>query len=394
MNAWIAKILLFVLSIILICFTIERRSSTPISVVEYTNLPGWSATALIPSLITFRKSCTVLLHASQQNTFAIGKLQWTSTDWWPVCHAAKRLQLSKLTEAQVQRFFQHWLQPYKIQQKDQKPGLFTGYYSPVFQGSLKPTKQYSVPIFAYPDNLIRLDAGIFDSALKDKHWWGQVVAGKFVPYASRYAIRHGALDTHAQVLVWLKSHIDRLFLEIQGSGTIQLSDKTELGLGYAGQNGLPYTPIGRVLVSKGLMSKQQVSMQNIRAYLQHHPHDMLRIIDKNRSFVFFKIVPRSMALGAQGINLTPGYSLAVDPHWVPLGVPIWLNTQYTDQHGKLQSLQRLMVAQDTGGAIKGIVRGDIYWGRSKRAAVIAGHMQSHGTYWLLLPHVLSRKLHS
>src|SRR5262249_15594426 len=146
------------------------------------------------------------------------------------------------------------------------------------------------------------------------------------PYHRREAINNGALKDKAPVLVWVNSHIDRLFLEIQGSGMVKLTDGRKLYLGYAGENGASYTPVGKNLIERGIMTKENASMQRIRAWLEAHPEDILPVTNTNHSFVFFRILKHSAALGAQGINLTAGYSLAVDRKWIPLGTPLWLDT--------------------------------------------------------------------
>jgi len=215
---------------------------------------------------------------------------------------------------------------------------------------------------------------------------GRIEKGKVVPFYNRAAINKGALRHQAPVLVWVNSHIDRLFLEIQGSGVVKLPNGEKLYLGYEAENGATYTPIGKVLVNRGVLTKEKASMQSIRAYLEAHPDKIESIINENSSFVFFRVLQHSAAMGAQGIELTAGYSLAVDRKWIPLGTPLWLSTTHPDAESDEQHLlQRLMIAQDTGGAIRGQVRGDVFWGYGKKATNIAGLMKNEGHYWLLLP---------
>ena len=171
-----------------------------------------------------------------------------------------------------------------------------------------------------------------------------------------------------------------------------MPDGGNLYVGYSAENGAPYTAIAKVLIDKGVMTKDNASMQHIRKYLESHPSQIDNVLNKNKSFVFFKAQKAKDALGSQGVPLTPGYSLAIDKKWVPMGAPIWLNTTSPDKKAeKDNKFQRLMVAQDTGGAIKGMVRGDVYWGAGEKATTIAGMMKNKGHYWLLLPHhVLDR----
>ena len=182
-------------------------------------------------------------------------------------------------------------------------------------------------------------------------------------------------------------------MEIQGSGIIALDNGSRLAVGYIGENGAPYTAIAKVLIDQGVMTRDNASMQHIRSYLDAHPEKIDPVLNQNKSFVFFTTLRNGSALGAQGVALTPGYSMAVDHKWVPYGVPIWLDTTRPDEISDQQNLfQRLMVAQDTGGAIKGVVRGDVYWGAGERATAIAGKMKNQGHYWLLLPRNLLPQL--
>lgn len=175
-------------------------------------------------------------------------------------------------------------------------------------------------------------------------------------------------------------------MEIEGAGVIQLPDGKNMYLGYAGENGAPYTSIGGVLIKKGIMTRDKASRNAIARYLENHPGKMNAILHQNKSFVFFQDVKQPMALGARGTALTPGYSLAIDNKWIPLGAPLWLSTRKPDLKKEADTqFRRLMIAQDTGGAIRGLVRGDIYWGFGKKAAFLGEHMKNEGRYWLLLP---------
>lgn len=195
------------------------------------------------------------------------------------------------------------------------------------------------------------------------------------------------------MIAWIHSPAERLFLEIEGSGVIQLPNGENIYLGYAGENGAPYTSIAKIMINKGIMNRHNASKAAIIRYLEKHPEKAKSIIQKNKSFVFFEDLKEPMALGAQGMALTPGYSLAVDKKWIPLGAPLWLDTKRPDKKDQAneKQFQRLMIAQDTGGAIRGFMRGDIYWGSGKLATFLGEHMKNEGHYWLLLPkNILSR----
>jgi membrane-bound lytic murein transglycosylase A len=212
-----------------------------------------------------------------------------------------------------------------------------------------------------------------------------------VPYHSRAEIEGGALAGRELELLWVDDAIAKFFLQIQGSGQVRLDDGRVVRVGYATQNGHPYRAIGRDLIEIGALTRDEVSLQTIRAWLQAHPRDAAAIMARNRSYIFFQEHPELAAadgpLGAQGVPLTAGRSLAVDRRYVPLGVPLWLETSVPAPEGPAP-LRRLMVAQDTGGAIKGVVRGDVFWGGGERAEAVAGRMKSTGRYAVLLPRAL------
>jgi membrane-bound lytic murein transglycosylase A len=212
---------------------------------------------------------------------------------------------------------------------------------------------------------------------------GKVVNGRLKPYYSRQAIRNGALDIHTKPILWLKSDIDAFFLHIQGSGRISLSDGSELRLGYAGHNGHTYVPIGRHLIKSGAIKKKDISLQSIKRWLIENPQQKYSLMDLNNSYIFFRIIKGDGPIGAQGVTLTAGRSLAVDRKFLPLGMPIWLNADYLDENGQL--LQRLMISQDTGGAIKGVIRGDVFWGSGQKGLALAGPMKAKGEFYVFLP---------
>ena len=263
------------------------------------------------------------------------------------------------------------------------------------KGSFTRSEAFNIPLYELPKDLVTANLQLFSSDLKSsKPLVGRLEGSQIVPYYTRAQIRKGAIKHKAKVLVWVHNPIDRLFLEIQGSGIIELEDGKKMYIGYNGQNGRPYTSIAGVLIKKGVMTKQNASMQGIRQYLQDHPAEMDEVINHNQSFIFFRQLSLNAALGSQGVALTPGYSLAIDKQWIPLGVPLWLSTSRPDSQnaGINKPFHRLMVAQDTGGAIKGKVRGDVFWGGGNKATFIAGHMKNEGRYWLLLPRSALSKL--
>lgn len=400
-NGFLMKLKSIFLTLLLcIFFIIHWHGKTPKDTINdqmtnlketsFSHLPGWSKANTLTSLHAFQASCRTFLKQPPDMLVGNDLLKLKAKDWHPVCQIALALQTSSKEEARV--FFQTWFKPVEFNNGKPMTGLFTGYYFPTIPGSLVKTDKYSVPIYGLPNDRVILRLRDFDVNLPNKTLVGHIKKGQMVPYFVRKEITAGALEGSAAILAWVKSPIDRLFIEIQGSGILDLPDGKKLVLGYAGGNGAPYTAIGRVLIEKGVMTRDSASMQRIRAYLEAHPNEIEPVINQNQSFVFFRVLEQKGALGAQGLLLTPGYSLAVDQGFIPLGTPIWLKTTRPDEHtNATHPFSRLMVAQDTGGAIRGAVRGDIYWGEGARATEIAGKMKDTGRYWLLLPKTVISK---
>lgn len=361
----------------------KREGLVPTS---WQQLPGFKNSDLKHSLSAFKHSCSTFLKQQPNNAVGTESIPLTAGDWVDACKAANKLK--NPSSDKIRTFFKSWFKPVAFYENNQpKKGLFTGYYLPTLKGSLTKTKKYHVPIYAVPNNLITLDLGDFSSKLKNKTVIARIQDDKILPYHTREAINQGKIKKNAKIIAWVSSRIDRLFLDIQGSGVIELPNGKFLYVSYEKENGRPYTALAQVFIDKGLMTRDNASMQRIRKYLKAHPKEMDTFLHKNKSFVFYRKLKDDNISGAQGVTLTSGYSLAVDRKWIPLGTPLWLNTTHPskDDPNKEQRLQRLMVAQDTGGAIKGPVRGDVYWGGGDDAYTVAGHMKNHGHYWLLIP---------
>ncbi|MBI2786805.1 MAG: MltA domain-containing protein [Legionella longbeachae] len=333
--------------------------------VPFEELPGWDKADVKKSLLAFQLSCKTFLKQKPSHATGSKIIKLKARDWHPACKAA--LALDSISENNARSFFEKWFHPLELEQKKPVHGLFTGYYMPQLKGSLEKTSTYSTPIYGLPK-------------------------GKYATYYTREQIDNGVLKKKAAVIAWIHSPAERLFLEIEGSGVIQLTNGEKIYLGYAGENGAKYTSIGKVLIDRGIMTKHNASKAAIMRYLDSHTKQANNLIHKNKSFVFFEILKKPFAVGAQDMALTPGYSLAIDKKWIPLGAPLWLDTKRPDVEQNNEKLfQRLMIAQDTGGAIRGFMRGDIYWGSGKIAAFLGEHMKNEGHYWLLLPkHIFNR----
>ncbi len=317
---------------------------------------------------------------------AVGGL---ARDWREPCAALDTVPASDDTMARAA--LERWFVPYAATNNGDPKGLFTGYYEPELRGSRTRTGRFTVPLFGRPADLITVDLGLFREELRGQRIAGRVRDGALRPYPSRAEIVDGALAAAPGgplELVWVDDAIDAFFLEIQGSGRVVLEDGSLMRVGFAAQNGHPYFAIGRELVARGALSREQVSMQSIRAWLAANPDEARAVMNKNPSFVFFRPLPPAASaddgpLGSEGVPLTPGRSLAVDRAHLAMGLPLWLDAE--DPLEPARRLQRLFVAQDTGGAIRGPVRGDVFWGSGADAAERAGRMRSAGRYWILLP---------
>lgn len=357
---------------------------------SYAQLPSWGTQSLQQSLSAFRISCKAFLKQDPNKWIGTKDISLQVKDWLPACKAA--MSIEPLSPRAAQDFFQTWLTPVEFYKHKPVHGLFTGYYMPLLQGSLVKTAKYHVPIYTLPSNLVTVDVGAFKPKLKNIRIVGRLEGTKLVPFYTREEINKGAIHKQAHVLLWLTNPMDRVFLEIEGSGVVELDNGKRVYIGYAGENGAPYISIAGVLIKEGILTPDTASSQQIKQYLASHPSEIDRVLNQNKSFIFFRELPSKSAMGAQGVALTPGYSLAVDRQWIPYGTPIWLNTAIPSKNkNSTIPFNRLMVAQDTGGAIRGAVRGDIFWGAGEKASFIANHMRDQGRYWLLLPrHITER----
>lgn len=359
---------------------------------SFDQLPEWETTPVKPSLTAFRLSCKTFLKQSPDKWVGNEHIPIQVKDWQPACRAA--MTTDESSEKAVKHFFKTWFTPVEFYQGKPIRGLFTGYFMPLLRGSMTKTIKYNIPIYGLPSNLVTANLGLFKADLQNRKIVGRLVANQLVPFYTREEINQGAIHSHAPVLFWIDNPMERVFLEIEGSGVVDLTDGHRIYVGYAGENGAPYTSIASVLIKKGVLTRNTASSQNIKQYLDEHPKEIDEVLNQNKSFVFFNHLKTDAALGAQGVELTPGYSLAVDPKWIPYGTPAWLSTTTPIENSQnKEPFNRLMIAQDTGGAIRGTVRGDVFWGAGEKAYYMANHMQEKGRYWLLLPQHIAAALH-
>lgn len=331
------------------------------------------------ALPALKLSCGQLLRQTDDRPVGPDGMAGKVSDWRAACGAVQAA-----TPATARAVLEKEFQPYEVRGKDGTAGLYTGYYEPELRGSRRREGPYQTPLYRKPDDLVTVELVDFRADWKGERIGGRVVDGRLRPYPDRAAIEGGAIAGRGLEMVWVDDAIDAFFLHIQGSGRVKLPDGKIMRVGYAAQNGRPYNAIGRDLIRRGALTPETVSMQTIQAWLEKNPTEAKAVMNGNPSFVFFRELQGEGPLGAQNLPLTPGRSIAVDPKFMPLGAPVFLDITLPD--GK--PMRRLMVAQDTGGAIRGAVRADVFWGAGEAAADLAGKMKQPGRYFLLLPKAL------
>jgi membrane-bound lytic murein transglycosylase A len=340
----------------------------PFAVSKWEMLPDWQATDLLPSWPAFLQSCRALKN---------------KPGWQVACLRAG--ELAQPDNAALRAFFEEQFTPYQVFNPDGSPqGLVTGYYEPKLTGSRVMTERFRYPLYAAPDDLLIIDLGEVYPQLKDLRLRGRLQGNRVVPYYNRAEIDGGKAALQGRELFWVDNAVELFFLQIQGSGRIELPDGSLVKVGYAEQNGHPYISIGRKLVEMGELRIEEASMQGIKQWAEQNPAKLDALLAQNPSYVFFRELPNGLSapLGALGVPLTEAYSLAVDARTIPLGAPVFLATTYPNS---AEPLNRLMLAQDTGGAIRGAVRADFFWGFGELAGAQAGRMKQTGQMWVLFP---------
>lgn len=351
--------------------------------VTYQEIPNWRGDDIRAVLDVFLASCKRIVRRPADEAFGNDPRTGRVSDWIRICEdAASQTTASRDV---IHYFFESRFQPYQVRVSGDPEGLFTGYFEAELDGSWQAGGPFTIPIYARPDDLIAADLGEFRDEWEGTSIAGRLVDGRYVPYHSRAEINAGALTGRGLEILWVDDAIDAFFLHIQGSGRIRLQNGTSVRVGYAGRNGHRYVPIGRELIGMGVLTSDTVSMQSIRAWLDAHPLAAADIMNRNPSYIFFRVLEEQAPVGAQGVPLTPERSLAVDTRYVPLGTPVWLSTRDPRDPKRKTPYRRMLIAQDTGSAIKGGVRGDVYWGSGQAAAAAAGVMKEPGVYYILLP---------
>lgn len=345
-----------------------KPAEKPLQPADWGDLPGWGDDDPGAAFAALVASCRSLERQEQ---------------WKPVCASAR--ELSDNSTPALRAWFEAKFRPWALVNPDgTRTGLITGYYEPILKGSRRQARGYAHPVFGPPEDMIVVELAELYPELKHLRLRGRLEGRKLIPYYSRSEWTPQESKRSPEALLWIDDAIDLFFMQIQGSGQVQLTDGSRVRLNYADQNGHPYRSIGRWLIERGEIKAEQASMQGIKAWARANPARLAELLNANPSLVFFRELPveGSGPQGAMGLALTPERSLAVDPRHVPLGAPIWLATTmpYSEQ-----ALNRLMLGQDTGGAIRGVVRADFYWGSGAEAGSQAGKMRQQGRMWVLMP---------
>lgn len=346
----------------------------------FADLPGWAEDDVSAALPALERSCGRLAGQPDDRPLGPDALAGTVADWRAPCAAlaAAPSDDDDGLRAVLERHFR----PFAVSNAGHHEGLFTGYYEAELEAAPAPTAPGATPLYRVPDDLVTVDLALFRADLKGEKLVGRVEDGRLVPYLTRKEIEEGALEGRGLELAWAADPVDAFFLHVQGSGRVVFPDGRVQRVGFAGSNGHRFYAIGRALIDEGIVSRAESSMQKIRDWLRANPERAREIMQRNARYIFFRPIDGEGPIGAQGVPLTPGRSLAVDSSLLPLGVPLWLDTTWPASD---RPLRRLMVAQDVGSAIKGAVRGDFFWGSGEAALEQAGRMKQQGRYYLFLP---------
>jgi membrane-bound lytic murein transglycosylase A len=357
----------------------------------FDQLPGWGEDSMSDALPALQRSCDRLLRSPDDRLVGRQGVAGTIADWQLPCdEVAKAGRPAR--DAAFRDLIETLFVPFKVTTTDRNDGLFTGYYESELRGALFPGGDYTTPLYKRPGDLVTADLRMFDEEMAGRRIAGRVKNGRLVPYHSRTEIDGGIIDADNLELLWAKDPVDVFFLHIQGSGMVTLPDGSMMRVGFDGSNGLPFVAIGRLLIDEGHISADKASMQSVRDWLRSNPEKATELMQRNPRYIFFRKIEGDGPIGAQGVALTPGRSLAVDPAFIPLGAPVYLDTTWPGSStASPRPLRRLMVAQDTGSAIKGPVRGDFFWGTGETALAEAGRMKQRGSYYLLLPKAVAAR---
>ncbi len=356
---------------------------------DFAALDGWNDDDLDSFLAAQKRSCEKVGGLADTKSVGTPVLAMTAADWRDACPAIMALD-EQAGPAAVRALIESKFTPFSVSDGTDREGLFTGYFEAELQAARQQDATYRYPLYRRPADHIVVNLAAFDGELGGQTLVGRLEGQKLVPYYDRAELEGGGLAGKGLELFWAKDAVDVFLLQVQGSGRLILPDGTVERVGFDGHNGRKYESIGKALIDQGELKPGQASWDGIRGWIDANPEKAFDLFAINPRFVFFRVIKGDGPIGAQGVALTPRRSLAVDRRFIPLGLPIWLETNWPSDESR--KLNRLMVAQDTGGAITGAVRGDFFWGYGAPALAEAGKMKSKGRYFLLLPNPVAERL--
>ena len=365
---------------------------TSLRAVSFADLPGWQTSDARLALDAFGRSCAQIQQRPRGESMGGNGYGGSVADWISVCASLPRPS----TPGAARDWFERNFVPYAVGAGLSHSALFTGYYEPELHGARTRHGAFQTPIYGLPFDLIEVDLGAFHPNLHGEHIAGRLDGNRLVPYFTRAEIDREGLRT-APILFFSNDPAGVFFLQIQGSGRVRLEDGVMRRVAYAGQNGRDYTAVGRILVQDGALEKSQLSLQSIRSWMNAHPAKAREVMEQDQSYVFFKELPIGDpslgSPGAEGVALTPAASFAVDNRIHPLGAPFYLVASVPDRNPARPEnpLAGLFVAQDIGGAIRGPLRGDLFFGYGNEAESMAGRMKANGQMYVLLPKSLAAR---
>ncbi len=334
------------------------ESKVAMAPISFNEIPGWAEDRQGEALVSFRRSCPKLVAGPETRIVTDGGEKTVAPgEWKLICDAAAGVKESDTRAAR--RFFEENFRPLVVK----SPGRFTGYFEPELRGSRAPSRLFTVPVYRRPPDL------------------GDA------PYYTRAEIEQGALKGKGLEIAWVQDPVALFEVQVQGSGRIHLTEGGVLSIGFDGSNNRPYTAIGGVLVERGVFPRDEANWPAIRNWLKRNPQDGREVMRKNERYIFFRDTRTAAAAGSEGVPLTAQRSLAVDIRFTPYGTPIWVDTQrpVAGKPGAVEPYRRLLIAQDTGAAIKGPARGDVFFGGGANAADWAGRMVGGGQAIVLVP---------
>ena len=379
MRFFIKQLLLCVLALVLVSCSArkanEEKSGLTLAKSDFSALRGFEDDDFAGAALALKRSCAVIAKHPEILRKSVVKID--SRAYLDAC--ARFSALSSSDARATRAFLKEHFEPYLVSFDGESEGRFTSYYEAEIRASRTKSERYKYPIYGRPSNLVSVDLQDFGAGLPNARISGRVENGKLRPYYTREQIEKDGLD--APVILWGDDKVDIFLMQVQGSALARLDDGSVVRVAYAADNGRPSVGVGKILLQKGLLEKGKASMGDIRDWLKAHPDLAQAKINENPRFIFHKISTAQGPTGALGATLVAGRSLAVDERFIPLGAIMWLDT--TAPSG--EPLRKLVAAQDTGGAIKGAIRGDYFWGHGEEALKQAGKMNSRGRYYILIP---------